>query len=72
MGYTFGNLVLRLCLRVDIKLNFQPYIRRYTSPNENFEHSYTLFVYLLHMSRAMRKLAVCIMKTSEFNAYKCE
>ena len=25
-----------------IKLDFRPYIRRYTSPNENFEYSYSL------------------------------
>ena len=31
---------LRLC--VAVKLNFQPYIQRYTSPNENFEYSYPL------------------------------
>ena len=29
-------------LRVAVKLNFRPYIRRYTSPNENFEYSYPL------------------------------
>ena len=29
-----------LRLRVAVKLNFRPYIRRYTSPNENFEYSY--------------------------------
>ena len=38
VGYTFGNHVLRLRLRVAVKLNFQ----RYTSPNENFEYSYPL------------------------------
>ena len=27
---------------VTVKLNFQPYIQRYTSPNENFEYSYPL------------------------------
>ena len=42
VGYTFGNHVLPLRLRVAVKLNFQPYIRRYTSPNENFEYSYHL------------------------------
>ena len=26
------------------KLNFRPYIRRYTSPNEKFEYSYPLIV----------------------------
>ena len=35
VGYTFGNHVLRLRSRVAVKLNFRPYIRRYTSPNEN-------------------------------------
>ena len=38
----FGNHVLRLRSRVAVKLNFRPYIRRYTSPNENFEYSYPL------------------------------
>ena len=42
----FGNHILRLCSRVAIKLNFRPYIRRYTSPNENFEYSYPLSVRL--------------------------
>ena len=27
---------------VAVKLNFRPYNRRYTSPNENFEYSYPL------------------------------
>ena len=39
VGYTFGNHVLRLRLRVAVKLHFRPYIRRYTSPNGNFEYS---------------------------------
>ena len=42
VGYTFGNHVLWLRLRVAVKLNYRPYIRRYTSPNENFEYSYPL------------------------------
>ena len=40
VGYMFGNHGLRLCSRVVAKLNFQPYIRQYTSPNENFEYVY--------------------------------
>ena len=40
--YTVGNHVLRLRSPVTVKLNFQPYIRQYTSPNENFEYSYPL------------------------------
>ena len=39
-----GYHVLRLRLRVAVKLNFRPYIRRYTSPNENFEYSYPLII----------------------------
>ena len=39
VGYTFGNHVLRLSSCVPVKLNFRPYIRRYTSPNKNFEYS---------------------------------
>ena len=31
VGYTFGNHVLRLRLRVAVKLDFRPYIRRNTS-----------------------------------------
>ena len=44
VGYTFGNRVLRLRLRVAVKLNFRPYIRRYASPNECFEYSYPLSI----------------------------
>ena len=44
VGYTIGNLVLcvavKINLRIAVKLNFQQYIRRYTSSNENFEYSY--------------------------------
>ena len=43
--YTFGNHVLRLRLRAAVKLNFRPYIRRYTSTNENFEYSYSLNIF---------------------------
>ena len=31
---------ITFCLRVAVKLNFRQYIRRYTSPNENFEYGY--------------------------------
>ena len=47
VGWTFGNHVLRLRSRVAVKLNFRTYIRRYTSPNENFEYSYPLSGMLL-------------------------
>ena len=40
--YKVRNQVLRLCLLVAVRLNIGPYIRGYTSPNENFEHNYSL------------------------------
>ena len=49
IGYTIRNYVLRLRLRVAVKLNFRPYIRRYTSPNEDFEYSYPLILFMLNM-----------------------
>ena len=38
--YTVGNLVLRGRVSGAVKHDFQTYIRRYTSPNENFEYGY--------------------------------
>ena len=35
-----GNLVLRRRARGAVKRDFRMYIRRYTSPNENFEYGY--------------------------------
>ena len=40
VGYTVGNLVLRRRISGAVKRDFRPYIRRYTSPNENFEYGY--------------------------------
>ena len=40
VGYTVGNLVLRRRASGAVKRDFRTYIRRYTSPNENFEYSY--------------------------------
>ena len=40
VGYTVGNLVLRRRVSGAIKRDFRTYIRRYTSPNENFEYDY--------------------------------
>ena len=40
MGYTVGNLVLRRRVSGAVKRDFRTYIRRYTSPNENFEYGY--------------------------------
>ena len=38
--YTVGNLVLRRRVSGAVKCDFRTYIRRYTSPNENFEYGY--------------------------------
>ena len=40
VGYTVGNLVLRRRVSGAVKRDFRTYIRRYTSPNENFENGY--------------------------------
>ena len=40
VGYMVGNLVLRRCVSGAVKRDFRTYIRRYTSPNENFEDGY--------------------------------
>ena len=40
VGYTVGNLVLRWRISGALKHDFRMYIRRYTSPNENFEYGY--------------------------------
>ena len=40
VGYTVANLVLRRRESGAVKRDFRTYIRRYTSPNENFEYSY--------------------------------
>ena len=40
VGYTVGNLVLRRRVSGAVKRDFRTYIRRYTSPNENFEYGY--------------------------------
>ena len=47
VGYTVGNLVLWRRASKALKLNFRPYIRRYTSPDENFEYGYRHFNALL-------------------------
>ena len=40
MRYTVGNLVLLRPARGAVKHDFRTYIRRYISPNENFEYGY--------------------------------
>ena len=40
VGFTVGNLVLRRRASGAVKRDFRTYIRRYTSPNEDFEYGY--------------------------------
>ena len=40
VGYTVGNLVLWRRVSRAVKRDFRTYIRRYTSPNENYEYGY--------------------------------
>ena len=47
VGYTVGNFVLRRRVSGTAKRDFQPYIRQYTSPNQNFEYGYPHFNVLL-------------------------
>ena len=55
VGYTVENLVLRRRASGAVKREFRTYIRRYTSPNENFEygypHSYALLQFELKLER---------------------
>ena len=51
VGYTFENHVLRLRSRLAVNLNLRPHIRRYTSPNENFETPMLIY---------MRGLNLCL------------
>ena len=50
VGYMVGNLVLRRHISGAVNLDFGTYIRRYTSPNENFEYSYPHSNALLNFS----------------------
>ena len=55
VGYTVGNLVLRRRASGAVKRDFLTYIRRYTSPNENFEYGYPI---LMHFCSFVSNLSV--------------
>ena len=55
VGYTVGNLVLRRRARGAVKRDFRTYIRRYTSPNENFEYVYPHFNALLQFELKLER-----------------
>ena len=63
VGYTVGNLVLRRRASGAVKRDFRTYIRRYTSPNENFEYSYphsnALLQFELKLERCKSHKAAC-------------
>ena len=48
--FSVGNLVLRGRVSGAVKRDFRTYIRRYTSPNENFEYGYPHCNALLNFS----------------------
>ena len=50
-----GNLVLRRRASGAVKRDFRPYIRRYTSPIENFEHVYPHSNALLQFSLKVKR-----------------
>ena len=47
--------------------NFPPYIRQYTSPNENFEYSYPLTVITVISHCVIRKPTSCICENKAAN-----
>ena len=49
--FIWGGISSDIRSRVAVKLNFRPYIRRYTSPNENFEYIYPLNVQRIYYIR---------------------
>ena len=65
VGCTVGNLVLRRRVSGAVKRDFRTHIRRYTSPNENFEYGYPHSNALL--TRSIKKNiedAICFAYTS--------
>ena len=63
--YTVRNLVLRRRVSGAVKRDFPTYIRRYTSPNENFEYGYprsisTISAYTSSDASCIKPLASCI------------
>ena len=75
VGYTVGNFVLRRRVSGAVKRDFRTYIRRYTSPNENFEygypHSNALLQFRLRFERCKpRNTARHPTKYDEINDFK--
>ena len=73
--YTVGNLVLWRCPSGAVRRDFRTYIRRYTSPNENFEygypHSNARLQFHLKLEHCKPQKAVChLMKCDVINDIK--
>ena len=72
VGYTAGNLVLRRRVSGVVKRDFRTYIRRYTSPNDNFEygypHSNTLFSFFLQ--KDSENVLCCAYTSSGYQLHK--
>ena len=64
VGYTVGNLILRRRVSGAVKRDFQTYIRRYTSPNDNFEYGYPHSNALLTFSLKNSENVLCCTYTS--------
>ena len=56
VGYTVGNYVLRRRVSGVVKHNFRTYIRRYTSPKDNFEYCYRHSNALTHQKQVKVKV----------------
>ena len=67
--YIVGNLVLRQRASRAVKHDFQRYIQRYASPNENFEYGYPHTNALL---QSRLKLEHCKPHKSSRHPTKCE
>ena len=69
VGYTDGNLVICWHASGAVKCNFWTYIRRYTSPNENFEYGYSHSNALLQFCL---KLECCRPHYAAHHLMKCD
>ena len=71
-GYTVGNLVLRGRVSGAVKRNFRTYIRRYTSPNENFEKGYphSNAIFKFSLQKDSENVLCCVYTSSGCQLYK--
>ena len=65
--YMARNHVLQLGSHVTIKLNFQPFILRYTSLNETFEYSYPVILVFKGRAKESELLTVPYVSSNKGN-----